>query len=266
MDKILSGMQNVFCYINDILIATDTHEQHMRTLNELFARLEKYNVRLNREKCQFLKPSIKYLGHVLTADGIKPLQDKVEAIKNAPRPKNVSELKSFLGMVNYYGKFVPNLSSKLHSLYTLLQHSTEWKWCAKCEEAFTYAKSMLASDHVLVHYDPSKPLMLSVDASPYGLGAVLSHKLDDGTEKPIAYASRTLTAAEKNYAQIDKEGLAIVFGVKKFHQYLYGRDLLLITDHQPLTRIFGPKAGIPPLAAARMQRWALLLSGYQYKI
>ena len=194
------------------------------------------------------------------------LQDKVEAIKNARRPDNVSELKSFLGMVKYYGKFVPNLSSKLHPLYALLQHSAEWKWCAKCEEAFTYAKNMLASDQVLVHYDPSKPLVLSVDASPYGLGAVLSHKLHDGSEKPIAYASRTLTSAEINYAQIDKEGLAIVFGVKKFHLYLYGREFTLITDHQPLTRIFGPKAGIPPLAAARMQRWALLLACYQYKI
>ena len=264
MDKILSGMQNVFCYIDDILIATDTREQHMQTLTELFARLEKFNVRLNRDKCQFLEPCIKYLGHMLTADGIKPLQNKVDAIKNARRPGNISELKSFLGMVNYYGKFVPNLSSKLHPLYELLQHTMEWKWCTKCEEAFTYAKTMLASDHVLVHYDPSKPLVLSVDASPYGLGAVLSHKLEDGSEKPIAYASRTLTVAEKNYAQIDKEGLAIVFGVKKFHLYLYGRDFTLITDHQPLTRIFGPKSGIPPLAAARMQRWALLLSCYQY--
>ena len=118
----------------------------------------------------------------------------------------------------------------------------------------------------MVHYHPQKPLILSVDVSPYGIGAELSHRMEDGTERPVEFASRTLNNAQKNYAQIEKEGLAIAFGAKRFQLYLYGRKLTLITDHQPLTRIFGPKSSISPLAAAWLQRWAVLLSGYNFDI
>ena len=118
----------------------------------------------------------------------------------------------------------------------------------------------------MIHYDPSLPIRLAADASAYGIGAVLSHVLDDGTERPIAYVSKTLSPSEKNYAQIEKEALALVFGVRKFHQYIYGRKFTLVTDHKPLLAILGPKAGIPSVAAARIQRWAFLLSAYQYDI
>lgn len=266
MDKILTGIKGVFCYIDDILLATNTIEEHMKVIKEVFARLSEYNVRINGNKCLFFRDQVQYLGHALSAEGIRPLQDKIQAIREAPRPQNVSELKSLLGMINFYGKFLPNLASKLHPLYELLNHSTVWNWTSKCEDAFEYVKYILTGDHVLMHYDSSKPLVLNVDASPYGLGAVLSHKLKDGTEKPIAFASRTLSKAEKNYAHIEKEALAIIFGVKKFHLYLYGNKFLLATDHRPLTHIFGPKNGIPSLAAARMQRWALILAGYEYVI
>ena len=117
-----------------------------------------------------------------------------------------------------------------------------------------------------MHYDPDLPIRVAADASSYGLGAVLSHVLRDGTEHPIAYVSRTLTPSEKNYAQVEKEALAIVFGVRKFHQYIYGRRFTLVTDHKPLLTILGPNTGIPSLAAARMQRWSFLLSAYQYDI
>lgn len=266
MDKILSGLDNVFCYIDDILIATENENSHLKALDAVFARLNMHNVRLNGTKCQFMKSKIRYLGHELTSEGVSPLQDKIEAIQKAPRPTNVSELKSFLGMVNYYGKFVRNLSSQMQPLYALLQHNINWVWSDDCEQAFVNAKNALASNQVLTHFDPNKPLVLSVDASPCGLGAVLGHRYPDGSDRPIAYASRTLSQTEKNYAQIEKEALAIIFGIKKFHLYLYGTNFTLITDHQPLTKIFGPKHGIPALAAARMQRWAVLLSAYQYNI
>ena len=125
------------------------------------------------------------------------------------------------------------------------------------------AKDQLVSADVLTHYNPDLPIRM---ASAYGIGAVISHVLPDGSEKPISFASRTLTLTEKNYAQLEKEALSLVFGVKKFHQYLYGRKFTLITDHKPLTAIFGSKKGIPTLAAAHLQRWALLLSTYDYEI
>ena len=159
-----------------------------------------------------------------------------------------------------------NLSIEMKPLYNLLKYDASWVWSEDCERVFNLAKRMISGDNVLVHYNPQLPLILGVDASPYGLGAILSHKMPDGSERPVAFASRTLSAAEKNYAHIEKEGLAIIFGIKKFHLYLFGRKFTLITDHQPLTRIFGPKNGIPSLAAARMQRWATVLSGYDYDI
>ena len=130
--------------------------------------------------------SIEYLGHVIDAQGLHPTQLKTEALKNAPRPKNVSELRSFLGIVTYYSKFLPNLSSKLTPLYTLLCKKTTWSWTSKQENAFQLAKEALQADSLLVHYDSTKPLVLACDASGYGLGAVLSHILPNGDERPIS--------------------------------------------------------------------------------
>ena len=169
-------------------------------------------------------------------------------------------------MVNYYAKFLPNLSSTLAPLYGLLEKKASWSWGKEQEAAFKTAKTQLTSSCLLVHYDPQKPLVLSCDASPYGVGAVLSHRMEDGSEQPIAFASRSLAPAEKKYAQLEKEGLAIVFGVKKFNQYLLGRKFAILSDHKPLQHLFSPSRPVPPLASARIQRWALTLGAYDYTI
>jgi len=162
IDKILSGIDKVFCYIDDILVATSSTEEHLQVLQKVFDRLSRFNVKLNGAKCLFFKPEVRYLGHTLSSEGIRPLESKVEAIQKAiKKPRDVSELKSFLGMINFYGKFIPNLSSELHPLYALLGHSTTWVWDQKCDNAFKFAKGAVSGARVLVHYDPTLPLILS---------------------------------------------------------------------------------------------------------
>lgn len=223
-------------------------------------------MRLKLSKCQFMQPTVEYLGNRIDEQGLHAIEKKVKAIRNAPAPANQQQLRSFLGMINYYSKFISNYSTITHPLNELLKDGVKWKWCETQQKAFKQLKDKLSNAPVLTHFSDTLPLKLDTDASQYGIGAVISHVLPSGEEQPVAYASRTLTKSERNYAQIEKEALSIVFGVKKFHQYLYGRKFLLVTDHKPFTTLLGPKSGIPTLAAARLQRWALLLAAYQYDI
>ncbi|UYV74425.1 K02A2.6-like, partial [Cordylochernes scorpioides] len=265
MDRVLSGIGGVICYIDDVLIATASIEEHLALLKTIFARLAKYNIKLKKEKCLFLQKEIEYLGHLVTEEGIRPLDHKVQAIQKAKTPTNISELRSFLGLVNFYGKFIPNLPELLKPLHELLHKKRPWVWTKECGEAIDKCKNSITSERVLVPYDATLPLCLATDASQIGVGAVLSHIIE-GQERPIMFASRTLSVAERNYSQIEKEALAIIYGVTKFHQFIYGRKFILITDHKPLVTILGSRSGIPTLSTSRLQRWALILSAYTYDI
>ena len=266
IEQVLQGIPMVVCRVDDILVSGKTDKEHLRNLSEVLTRLESAGLRLKLAKCNFMQPSVEYLGYRVDANGLSAIDKKVEAIRDAPAPENQQQLRSFLGMINYYSKFISNYSTITHPLNELLHDGVKWKWTSAQQMAFSKLKEKLASAPVLMHYSEELPLKLDTDASHYGIGAVISHIAPSGEERPIAYASRTLSKSERNYAQIEKEALSIVFGIKKFHQYLYGRKFTLVTDHKPLLSLLGPQSGIPTLAAARMQRWALLLSGYQYDI
>ena len=266
MENILQGIGGVACYIDDIIVTGKTIKEHLDHLEEVLKRLAKHGVKAKKDKCRFLEGSVEFLGHVIDAEGIHATPNKLRAIVDAPAPQNVNELRSFLGLLNYYNKFIPQSATILHPLNALLCKNVKWKWSKKCQESFDTAKKALSSSSLLIHYDPALPIRLAADASAYGIGAVIAHVMPDGAECPIAFASRTLTSAEKNYSQIKKEALALVYGVKRFHTYLYGRQFTLVTDHKPLKTILGPKKGIPVLAAARLQRWAWILSAYRYDI
>ena len=235
------------------MITGANREDHLHNLEKVLSRSQEYGVRVNASKCVFMQSSVEYLGHTIDAEGLHTSPKKVKAIQEAPIPRNQQELRSFLGLLHYYGKFIPNLATMLHPLNKLLKKGIAWKWSKDCANAFEQAKKQLSSTTVLAHYDTKLPLRLAGDTSSYCIGAMILHILPEGSERPISYTSKTLLTSEHNYAQLEKEALSLVHGVQKFHSYLYGLPFILYINHKPLTAIFGSNKSIPPLASACLQ-------------
>lgn len=265
MEQALRGLKNVSVYIDDVIISGKNIEECKANVANVLQRLNKYRIRINVEKSIFFKQQVDFLGHTISGEGIKPQEKKVEAIWKAPSPTNVTELRAYLGLLNYYSRYIPMLSSEVHPLYELLNKNVKFMWTKEREKAFQHSKTLLLSSKALAIYDPSKPIIVTADSSNYGIGAVLS-QIDNKEEKAVYFASCTLNKREQNYAQVHKEALALIFAVKKFHKFLYGKKFTLQTDHEPLRAIFGKKTGIPTLAHARLQRYAIILSAYDYEI
>ncbi|XP_047517455.1 uncharacterized protein K02A2.6-like isoform X1 [Pieris napi] len=266
MANLFKDIPDVITFYDDILLKSRDFKSHLETIEKVFSILQNNGLKIKKNKCNFLASEVKYLGYIIDKDGIRVDPDKVKAIVGMVYPKNVSELKSFLGMVNFYGKFIKNLSTHLAPLYELLKAGKQFIWSKESSLAFNKVKKLLCSAEVLVHFDISAESIVTCDASSYGVGCVLASRAPNGSERVVAYASRSLTPAERHYSQIHKEALAIIFAVDKFHQYLYGRKFTLKTDHKPLVSIFGPNSAVPCTAASRLQRWAIKLSAYDFNI
>ncbi|KAL6738862.1 hypothetical protein Aduo_012361 [Ancylostoma duodenale] len=266
IDSMIAGLNGVAAYLDDIIVTGRTMEEHRQNLEALFGRIHTYGFRVRIEKCNFMMSEIRYLGDIIDRNGRRPDPEKIRAITEMPPPKDVVQLRSFLGMVNYYGVFIKDMRQLRAPLDALLKKNTPFKWSPDCQDAFEKAKKVLASPLLLTHFDPKLELIVAADASDYGIGAVIMHRFADGTEKAICHASRNLTDAEKKYGQIEKEGLALVYAVRKFHRYLLGRHFTLLTDHKPLLAIFGSKKGLPTYSANRLLRWSLILRGYDFTI
>ena len=172
METVLKGLPMVVAYLDDILVSGKTEQEHLTNLAQVLDRLGSAGMKLKKEKCAFCLPRVEYLGHIISEEGLCPSASKVKAIKEAPKPSSMSELKSFLGLVNYYAKFLPNSATVLAPLYKLLKHTESWQWNKEQQVSFEKIKEMLTAPTLLVHFDESKPLMLSCDASPYGIGVV----------------------------------------------------------------------------------------------
>jgi len=266
MENLLCDIAGVAVYQDDVLIAAPSSHLHAERLSSVFARLRSAGLSLRREKCVFSAESVKFLGYKLDSVGIHPLEDKLKSISQAPVPRDKKQLQSFLGLYNFYSRFVRNRSTLLEPLHRLLDKGSVWKWSGEHEVAFRKAKDALSRDVSLAHFVPSLPLRLTCDASDYGVGAVLTQVDERGVEKPLCFSSRTLSKAERNYGQIDKEALAIVYAVKKFHIYLYGVEFQIVTDHKPLLGLLASDRAIPLMLSPRMVRWKLLLAAYKFKL
>lgn len=264
IDSILKGISGVQIYLDDIIIASTSESEHLNQLHTVLSKLQSAGFRLRREKCSFFQTSVEYLGYHIDDRGLKPLEDEVKAIKAAPVPRNQGELRSYLGLLTFYSRFLKNLSTVVAPLNKLLG-KVPWRWTTEENSAFQKSKDLLLHSDLLIHYNPSDMIFLQCDASAYGLGVVISHRVD-GHDRPIAFASRSLTTAQKNYSQLEKEALSIIFGLRKFREYLFGNRFTIITDHQPLLGLLGPGKPFPEKAAARIQRWALELSSYDYSL
>ena len=254
METLLQGIPNVCVYLNDILITGSSPAAPLKNLEHVFTRLEEAGVHFKKEKCEFMLEEVEYLGHKISQDGLQPIHSKVAAVANAPELTQVAELHSFLGLVNYYGKFLPDLATAAAPLHNLLRKNTPWRWGKDQQSAFEKVKALLQSSDLLVHFDPKKEIILAINASPFGVGAVLSHRMGDGSERPITYALHSLSVAERKYLQLNKEALAIVYGVKQFHQYVYGQTFTILSENKPLVYIFDETKSVPLMASARVQR------------
>ena len=258
VSQVFGGIKGVKVMYDDVLIFGSTEEEHNERLRTALGRARKNGVKLNKNKCKFLLSEVTYVGHVISSQGIKVDPNKVADILNMPNPVDKKGVQRLLGTLNFFSRYIPNMSTITHPLRELLGKNVPFNWSTTHDNAITQIKQILTSAPVLGYYDVTQPVTLETDASSHGLGAVI---LQDN--KPIAYASRSLTPAQLNYAQIEKELLAIVFGCERFRQFLYGKEVQTHTDHKPLINVMNKPLLENP---TRIQRLLLRLQCYNLKL
>ena len=260
MNTLFSDLSYVFVYLDDVIVFSKSKSDHRRHLTEVFTRLRNARFTINKEKCALFKDSIQYLGMMISADGIRPIPERVKAIQDLSPPSNRKQLQEFFGLINYYRDYCPDLATIASPLYKLLRKDVMFTWTVGEYEAFEKVKTLLSSPPLLGFPDPNANFVLATDASKSALGAVLS-QIQNNKEVPIAYASRVLSPVEEKYSVIEKELLAMVFAVRKFHPHLYGSRFTIITDHNPLQ--YALKIKDP---TSRIARWVLALQEYSFTV
>lgn len=267
LEKMLLKCDGAINFIDDILIYGRTEQEHNLRLQKVLQVLEENNVLLNNEKCLYKVKKVNFLGHELTSEGVRPLNKYIESVTHFRVPKTIEELQSFLGLVNYINKWIPNMATLTEPLKQLLRQkfgknaNIEEFWTPQQDRTFRLLKETLTKIPTLGYYDVSDKTQVIADASPVGLGAVLV-QIDAKGPRIVSYGNRTLTDCERRYSQTEKEALALVWAVEHFNVFLFGKEFDLVTDHKPLEVLFGAKSK----PCARIERWVLRLQAYRYNI
>ncbi|CAF3827509.1 unnamed protein product [Rotaria sp. Silwood1] len=257
MDLILAGIkwQSCLVYIDDIVVFSSTFEQHLKDLSSVFDRLKTAGLTLKASKCDFCRKELKYLGHIITPDGIKPDPGLIDSVKLFPQPTRLKDIQSFLGLTGYYRKFIKDYA-KIRSHQKSKRPPNNIEWSVECTIAFERLKTALTQAPILRAPNFNEPFILETDACDYGLGAVLTQEYDN-KKFVIAYASRTQTAAERNYFPTEKEALAIYWATKHFRPYLEGTKIYIRSDCRALQWLLETKD-----SSGRLARWAISLSAF----
>ena len=263
MSNVLQGLLRNKClvYLDDVLIVGHSFEEHINNLQEVLNAIKNAGLKLKPEKCHFGQTNVRFLGFQITNKGLSPDPEKVQAINEYPVPKDLSELRRFLGMASYYRRFISGFSDIAHPLNHLLQKNVKFYWDQKCRNAFESIKEQLISSPILGFPDTDRDYSVYTDASDVGIGAVLAQVDDNGEERVISFASKAFSGAEKNWTATEKEAFAVVWALQHFHPYVYGRKVRVITDHKALTWLKGIKHPNGKLA-----RWIIKLQEYEYTV
>ena len=264
MNRIQDGVEGVVIHMDDLLVYGEMLEQHDERLQIVLDKLMSAGMTLNKAKCKFGVPTVEFLGHIIDKDGIHA-GPRLQGIMDFPRPKDVTAIRSFLGMANQYAKFSDKLAETSAALRGLMKHGVPWVWTKAQEDSFQGVKNLFMKTPVLAVYSPESETIITSDASNAGLGATLAQIQDDGSRRLIAAASRSLTETEERYAAIEKESLAVCWSMEKFAQYILGMECVTVeTDHKPLVSLFGNKFldRLPP----RIQGFKLRLQRFQYRM
>lgn len=257
----LAGIEGVENISDDVIIHARDQATHDERLHAVMARLREAGLTLNPEKCQFNMDRLIFMGILLTEKGIGPTEERVRAVTEAREPESDTEVRSFLGLVGYSSRFIPQFTTMSEPLRRLTRKDTPFTFGPDQKQAFSALKAALARATTLAYFDKDAPTQVIADASPVGLGAVLVQN-QKGINVPVCYVSRSLTDCERRYSQTEREALGLVWACERLHPYLYGRQFDLVTDHKPLEVIYGPHSK----PCARIERWVLRLQPYEFKI